>query len=130
MAIRVDNLKRVREKLGKSQSEFSALLGISTRAVQSYEQGWRTVPPHVQKQVAMLLYLEHRKTHKEVPPCWELNGCTDEARQTCHVSLTDSGHICWLVSGNINHGAQERSWKAKWAKCLKCPVTTPWLKDA
>ncbi|MDH4317770.1 MAG: helix-turn-helix domain-containing protein, partial [Desulfobulbaceae bacterium] len=37
-----------RAKLGKTQKELAELLGISLKAVQSYEQGWRSVPLHVE----------------------------------------------------------------------------------
>ncbi len=127
---RLDDLKSVRETLGKSQSELSALLGISTRAVQSYEQGWRPVPPYVQKLSALLLYLNWRKDNKERPPCWELRRCSEELQEQCTVRQSDCGHLCWMISGNFHRAEPQKSWKAKWGKCLKCPVTKGWLRDA
>ena len=34
----------IRKKLNKTQRELAELLGVSIKAVHSYEQGWRTVP--------------------------------------------------------------------------------------
>ena len=38
------NLKEIRARLEMTQAEFADSLGISLRALQSYEQGWRKVP--------------------------------------------------------------------------------------
>lgn len=44
-----------RTTLGKSQKVLAGLLGVSLKAVQSYEQGWRSVPTHVERQLCFLL---------------------------------------------------------------------------
>jgi len=67
------DLRRVRGLLGKSQSEMAALLGISTRAVQSYEQGWRPSPAY-QFQAGDLCWLFPPS------PCSELRGASWEDR--------------------------------------------------
>lgn len=36
------NVRAIREKVGLSQSAFAALLGVSTRTLQEWEQGRRT----------------------------------------------------------------------------------------
>jgi DNA-binding transcriptional regulator YiaG len=54
--IKLSDIPRVRKVLGVSQAQMAALLGISTKAVQSYEQGSRSVPAHVQRLAALLLY--------------------------------------------------------------------------
>ena len=51
----VCNLRTIREALNKTQHEMAALLGVSARAIQSYEQGWRPFPPHVQKMAGAAL---------------------------------------------------------------------------
>ncbi|MEN8143025.1 MAG: helix-turn-helix transcriptional regulator, partial [Thermodesulfobacteriota bacterium] len=38
---------KARKLLNKTQKHLSELLGISIKAVHSYEQGWRKVPSHV-----------------------------------------------------------------------------------
>lgn len=40
-----------RKKLGKTQKQLAELLGTSLKAVHSYEQGWRSVPAHVERQL-------------------------------------------------------------------------------
>ena len=46
---------RARKILGKTQKQLAELLGSSIKAVHSYEQGWRTVPAHVERQMFFLL---------------------------------------------------------------------------
>mgnify|MGYP001822735688 FL=1 len=41
----------IRKKLAKTQKELSELLGTSLKAVSSYEQGWRNIPVHVERQL-------------------------------------------------------------------------------
>jgi len=65
----VCNLKTIREALNKTQHEMAALLGVSARAVQSYEQGWRPFPPHVQKMAGLLFFLHRRKGRMPSRPC-------------------------------------------------------------
>jgi len=45
----------LRRKLNKTQKEIALLLGISIKAVKSYEQGWRNVPPHIERQLYFLI---------------------------------------------------------------------------
>ena len=37
-----EDIKGIRNKLRKSQSEFAAMIGVSTRTLQNWEQGHRT----------------------------------------------------------------------------------------
>ena len=39
--------KKLRKKLNKTQKEIAQLLGLSVKAVHSYEQVWRNISPHV-----------------------------------------------------------------------------------
>ena len=43
--------KEFRAKLGKTQAQMAQLLGVSLKAVHSYEQGWRSVPTAVERQM-------------------------------------------------------------------------------
>ena len=74
MAVELDNLKSIRQNLGKSQSEMAELLGISVRAIQSYEQGWRKPPPSVQKLAAFFLFLRWQKDNPRQLSCWKIQG--------------------------------------------------------
>jgi DNA-binding XRE family transcriptional regulator len=38
------DFKEIRAKLVKTQKEMAQLLGVSIKAIHSYEQGWRKIP--------------------------------------------------------------------------------------
>ena len=93
-------LRDIRKKLGKSQKEFADLLGISVRAIQSYEQKWRAVPPCVDKIAHLALYLTRREELNGAAPCWELLGCSEDARSRCQASQSGSNcgrfRVTWV----------------------------------
>jgi DNA-binding XRE family transcriptional regulator len=129
MPVRWTNLKNIRAKLDKSQSAMAKLLGISTRAVQSYEQGWRSVPAQVQRNAALLLFLNWRQTRKRVQPCWEQKDCAQEKRDNCAAWQCGAGDLCWLLSGACCDGKKPRSALTKIAHCQACPVTHAWVQE-
>ena len=47
--------KKIRKRLNRTQKEIAPLLGVSQKAIHSYEQGWRNIPPHVERQMLFLL---------------------------------------------------------------------------
>jgi len=121
------DLRSVRKTLGKSQSELATLLGLSTRAVQSYEQGWRATPPYVQKLADLLLYLEWRKNNPKPAPCWTMRKCSRNKRSGCPAYQYKAGDLCWLITGDYCHGEKLDSWEEKLAECTSCPVMKRWL---
>ena len=54
--------KYFRNQLKKTQKQMAALLGVSLKAVCSYEQGSRSDPMHVERQ---LFFLTLKLTHLE-----------------------------------------------------------------
>jgi DNA-binding XRE family transcriptional regulator len=40
----------IRSQVGKTQKQMAQLLGISIKSLQSFEQGWRRVPVHIERQ--------------------------------------------------------------------------------
>ena len=44
-----------RKKLDKTQKEMSQFLDVSDKAIYSYEEGWRSIPAHVERQTYFLL---------------------------------------------------------------------------
>ncbi|MFC1516563.1 helix-turn-helix domain-containing protein, partial [Thermodesulfobacteriota bacterium] len=44
-----------RKKLNKTQKQMAQLLGTSLKAVHSYEQGWRSIPANVERQMFFLV---------------------------------------------------------------------------
>ncbi len=126
MTTELCDLLKVRESLGKSQSEFADLLGVSVRAVQSYEQGWRATPPLVQKMAILLLFLKFQQTNK-AQPCYKIKGCSAEKRQKCTADQMCDGQMCWIVTGNSHDGKKLKNWDAKAAKCRKCEILKQWM---
>ena len=112
---------KIRKKLDKTQREIANLLGISLKAVCSYEQGWRTIPTHVERQ---LFFLLARKGHQqqENSNCWALRNCPDEKRNKCPAWEFDSGQFCWFISGTLCENAACKSWEEKMGMCKTCVV--------
>ena len=57
-----------RKNLNKTQKEMAQLLGVSIKAIHSYEQGWRTVPPHAERQMFFLV-ARKRSADNAQKPC-------------------------------------------------------------
>jgi len=112
--------KRLRKQLEKTQKQLAHLLGISLKAVHSYEQGWRAVPPAVERQ---LFFLVSRVNLERVrKPCWEENACSPERRSGCPASEFKSGDLCWFINGSTCHGRVQTSWEEKMKLCRRCEV--------
>ncbi len=111
----------IRHHLGKSQSQLARLLGTSVKAVQSFEQGWRKIPLHIERQILLLLALRSQAS-KNAKPCWMTKRCPAAKRQGCPAWQFDAGHLCWFVNGTICDGVPQRSWNAKMKVCRDCEV--------
>ena len=57
---------RLRKILQKTQPEMASLLGVSVRAIRSYEQGWRPVPVHVERHTVTSVRLDRGMAGKFV----------------------------------------------------------------
>ena len=110
-----------RQQLGKTQKQLSELLGTSLKAIQSFEQGWRKVPVHIERQILFLLALQNHKG-KESPPCWEIQSCPPETRGDCPAWEFKAGNLCWFINGTICQGKSRVSWSGKMKVCQKCEV--------
>ena len=108
-----------RKKLNKTQSQIAQLLGVSVKAVHSYEQGWRSVPAHVEKQ---MLFLISRATQGEnvMKPCWEIKTCPEEIKNSCPAFEFNAGELCWMISGTLCEGHARKSWQDKMKICRDC----------
>jgi hypothetical protein len=105
----------------KTQKEMAELLGTSVKAVQSFEQGWRKVPAHVERQLLFLHVMKRRKT-KKVRSCWEIRRCSPILRQTCPAFEFHSGHLCWFINGTLCKGRAQGTWAKKMKICRGCQV--------
>jgi len=58
---------KIRKKLAKTQKQLAALLGMSLKTIHSYEQGWRSIPAHIERQLFFLL-IKQRGNNQELTP--------------------------------------------------------------
>jgi DNA-binding XRE family transcriptional regulator len=123
----VVSLKDIRQTFGKNQKEMADLLGISVRAIQSYEQNWRRVPAAVDKLAYLMLYLRCRNSGRRTVPCWRIWGCEADQKAECFAACHHAEEYCWLVTGNYWQGQKLPDWSAKLEKCRACPVMKQWL---
>ncbi|WP_041278061.1 helix-turn-helix domain-containing protein [Desulfotalea psychrophila] len=115
------NFLDFRKRLGRTQKELAALLGVSLGAVSSYEQNTRAVPPHIERHI---LYLISLKQHPNAPfeKCWKMLSCPKEQREHCPAWEFKSGTQCWLINGTICHGHKQKTWREKIEICYNCEV--------
>ena len=111
----------LRQRLQKTQRQMADLLGTSLKAVQSFEQGWRKVSMHIERQVLFLISTR-RGGNRKSRPCWDFRGCSAEKREACPAWEFNLGHLCWFVNGTICRGETQGSWSQKMKVCRSCEV--------
>lgn len=121
-----EEFKKYRALLNKTQKQISELLGISLKAIHSYEQGWRTVPVHVERQVYFLLSRLAKK-NKAAKACWIVKKCSREQKQSCPAWEFSSGDLCWFINGTVCEGTVQKDWKDKMKICRSCEVLNSML---
>ncbi len=112
---------QIRHHLGKTQKQMAQLLGTSPKAIQSFEQGWRSVPVHTERQVLFLMALKYSQK-KTARPCWVIRRCSEETRHKCPAWEFQAGHLCWFINGTICQGKVQKSWQEKMKLCRQCKV--------
>lgn len=110
---------KARKKLGKTQKQMSSLLGVSLKAIHSYEQGWRTIPGYVERQVYFLL-VNQRGSGNTNMLCWERKQCG--CKERCPAWEFQAGHLCWFISGTLCECAADMDSKHKIEICRECEV--------
>jgi hypothetical protein len=113
--------KYFRNKLNKTQKQMAELLGTSLKAVHSYEQGWRTVPTHVERQVFFLASRFEGRS-KSRKSCWTVKKCPPDQKRQCPAWEFSSGDLCWFINGTICDGIAQKDWKEKMKICRSCQV--------
>jgi predicted transcriptional regulator len=111
---------KARAKLDKTQKKLAILLGVSLKAVQSYEQGWRSVPLHVERQLYFLLVNRRTGNKKKRKNCWKEKKC--RIKKQCPAWEFQAGHLCWFLSGTQCDCTVNKDWKNKMEICRKCEV--------
>ena len=120
---------QIRQHLGRTQTQMAQLLGTSPKAIQSFEQGWRRVPVHIERQVLLLIALKYSQK-KMARPCWVMKGCSEKVRQQCPAWELQAGHLCWFINGTICQGKVQESWQKKMKLCRQCRVFVSALRKA
>ncbi len=110
-----------RKSLGKTQKQLAQLLGTSVKAVHSYEQNWRSVPAHVERQMFFLV-TRKRGRQKDLKPCWKVVGCPWERRRQCPAWEFQAGTLCWFINGTICNGYVHTNWQEKMTVCRNCQM--------
>ena len=115
-----EEFKLFRKKLNKTQKEMAQLIGTSVKAVHSYEQGWRSIPSHVERQIFFLI--SRKKGENSIKPCWTINKCPPQQKKRCPAWEFKAGKICWFINGTICDGTPKKNWKEKIEICRTCKV--------
>ncbi|WP_240744328.1 DNA-binding transcriptional regulator [Desulfopila sp. IMCC35006] len=114
-----------RKKLGKTQKKLAELLGMSLKTIHSYEQGWRTIPAHIERHLYFLL-INQRGRQDSLKPCWEKKLCN--VKEECPAWEFQSGHLCWFLSGTLCECTQDISQKEKLKICKQCDIFTDLMR--
>jgi len=112
---------KIRHQLGRTQNQLAKLLCVSSKAVQSFEQGWRHIPPGIERQLLFFEYLDGAPDTR-TGACWEIQHCPMERRKKCIAWEFGAGNICWFVNGTFCHGEYQADWAEKIKICRQCGV--------
>jgi DNA-binding XRE family transcriptional regulator len=74
---------KIRVYLGKTQKQIAYLMGTSTKAIESFEQGWRNITPYIERQMYFMLSRKTIMEGKISADCWEVRQCPEDKRQKC-----------------------------------------------
>lgn len=118
-------LKRLRGSMGWTQAETATFLGISKKAIESYEQCWRPVPDSVWKELLTLAAVQNHYPHG-FQRCFEVLQCPAEARHECFCCKKMSGKFCWMTASTNCH-QHHPELKKSFLTCLSCPVVKQFL---
>jgi len=122
-----NEFKHLRAKLKKTQKQMSQLLGTSIKAIHSYEQGWRSIPAAVERQVLFLVSQKNPNRQKQ-ENCWTIKKCPSDRRNECPAWEFQAGDMCWFINGTICEGEIQHDWKEKMLICRSCEVLMPLLR--
>ncbi len=113
---------QIRRALKKSQGQLADILCISPKSIQSYEQGWRNIPAHVEREMLLLFSLKINNGKTGEKPCWTIKNCSDEWKAKCAVWELQTSISCWYMNGTYCQGEYRKTWKEKIKLCRQCDV--------
>lgn len=111
----------LRKILKKTQAQTAQLLGVSLKAIHSYEQGWRVIPAHAERQL-LFLASRVRGKKKNQKACWVVKNCPEDRKKNCPAWEFQAGGLCWFINGTICEGFAHKKWKDKIEVCKTCKV--------
>ena len=117
---------KIRSTLGKTQKKLAQLLCLSVKAIQSFEQGWRDIPPNIERQL-LFLYVMNRNREAPAVVCWDVMKCPMEKRQECPAWEFQAGHLCWFINGTQCENTANKESKEKMDVCRECVVLSSLL---
>ncbi|MBC8463781.1 MAG: transcriptional regulator [Deltaproteobacteria bacterium] len=110
---------KIRKKLGRTQKQMGELLGVSIKAIHSYEQRWRSIPASVERQILFLFFrLETGEIGRK--DCWDIKNCPAERKTRCPAWEFQAGELCWFINGTICEGKPQKNWDEKMRICRAC----------
>jgi hypothetical protein len=121
---RAEVVVRARKLLDVSQSRLAECMGVSSKAIQSYEQGWRMVPNRIFSQLFILL-TEFKNSTQGIHTCWEQKGCTPNGCPSCQ---SGTGCCCWMLAAD-RCPMMNSDEKNPDADFVSCPVFARLLSD-
>ena len=105
--------------MDKTQKEMAALLGVSTKTVESYEQGLRNIPVNVERIVYFLLFKLNMGKLNEKENCWDAKKCPPSIRENCISWAASEGLFCWFLTGKVCAHEHSISRKSS-GSCFEC----------
>jgi len=111
---------RLRAVTQKSQKDLAAMLGVSRKAVESYEQGWRRIPVTVERMLYYIAYKLNGPAVSGASACWEEKACPDAIRTGCPAWIAKEGRYCWFITGKLCAAA--RTAPTHDTVCFECPI--------
>jgi DNA-binding XRE family transcriptional regulator len=122
-----DSFVLIRKKMNRTQKQLSELLGVSLKAIHSYEQGWRKIPLHIERQLWFLIYQKKYKgKNKKAQSCWERKSC--EMKDECPAFEFQCGDMCWFVCGTKCECTRDVDVREKMHVCRNCNILKTLLK--
>ncbi len=116
----------IRKKLSRTQKQLAELLGVSLKAIHSYEQGWRKIPLHIERQLWFLIYQKKKDIGSLSEPCWERKSC--DLKDGCPAWEFQCGDMCWFVCGTKCDCTKDIDVRDKMVICRKCSILKDLLK--
>ena len=119
-------LKKLRGSMSWTQAETADFLGVSKKAVESYEQGWRNVPDSLWKQLLTLVAVQKGYPRK-FKRCWKILHCDAKIHKNCFCGCKMNGHFCWMTATSACHVNHPELNANGLMTCLNCPVVAQFV---